>query len=150
MASNTLPPNEELVLTRAFRDVLAHNGYAGCFVSNQLPVNGAGDDVAPAQAYAVIIRSDGGPAGDGGTYTRRIGVRIFGPRDDIGHKLTGQLARYTAAVLCDIWGVVVEVAAVRNINGPYRVPPTVERPEMYITAELVMVGTPIEINLNGE
>lgn len=143
MATWTTPPNEELVLTGAVRAALAGTPWAGALVTNRLTTRGTGEEVAPSQDYAVIIRGDGGPDGEPPTFTRRVGIRIFGPDGDDNHVRTSALARHLVPVLHRLWELTPAVAATRAVNGPYRVPATVGRPEMYATAELVLVGTPI-------
>lgn len=61
MAGTTVPPNEELILTGLIRAQLAATAWSSAFVSNRLTTR-AGEPVAPDQDFAVIVRSDGGPA----------------------------------------------------------------------------------------
>lgn len=145
MASHAIRPNEELILTGYLRSRLQGGPWAQALVSNRLTARADGEEVAPRQDYAVIVRSDGGPALEPPTFLCRIGVRIFGPDGDDNHMLTSGFARHVAALLTNAWAHAPQVAATRATNGPYRVPPDLGRPEMYLTAELVFVGDPINL-----
>lgn len=143
MATHVLPPDEELVLTGYIRDRLIGTQWDTALVSNRLTRRGNGDEVEPAEDYAVIVRSDGGPRGEPPTFARRFGIRVFGPDGDGNGTLTGALARYVAASLPAAPKTQTPIAALNHLSGPYRVPETVGRPEAYITCEFVLVGQPI-------
>ena len=141
MAGETTPPNEELILTGLIRAQLAATAWSSAFVSNRLTTRAEGDMVAPSADFAVIVRSDGGPALEPTTFQRQFGIRVFGPDGDDNHIHTSELARWLVPLLQGAWMHSRAVAATRAVHGPYRVPATVGRPEMYLTAELVLVGT---------
>lgn len=145
MATHVLPPDDELAITRFLRQRLGSTQWAGALVSNRLTERADGAEVPPAQDFAVIVRSDGGPALTPPTFLRRFGIRIFGPDGDDNGERTMTLARHVVACLPLAPFETVQVAAVRAIHGPYRVPPTVSRPEAYLTCELILVGEPITL-----
>lgn len=145
MASHAIRPNEELLLTGYLRSRLQGGPWAQALVSNRLTARPSGAEVAPQADYAVIVRSDGGPALEPPTFLCRIGVRLFGPDGDDNHMLTSGFARHVSALLTNAWAHVPQIATTRAVNGPYRVPPDLGRPEMYLTAELVFVGDPIDL-----
>lgn len=144
MRIRVLPPNEELVLTRYLRRELTGSAWGQVLVSNRLTARADGTEVPPAADCAVIVRGDGGPALEPPLYLRRVGIRVFGPDGDDNHLRTSELARHVAAAIHDAFLRCDPIADVRQVSGPMRVPPTVAgRPEMYLTAELVLVGDPI-------
>ena len=143
MATHALPVNEELTLTGLIRSALAGTEWADAFVSNRLTARPSGEEVAPAEDFAVIVRSDGGAATEPPTFVRRFGIRVFGPDGDENHLRTSALARHLVPILIGAWRRDDHVAATRAVAGPHRVQPAVGRPEMYLTAELVFVGDPI-------
>lgn len=145
MSTYVIPVNEELLLTGFIRDRLAGTLWASALVNNRLSERANGEEVAPGEDFAVIVRSDGGPALEPPTFLRRFGIRIFGPDGDDNHVRTSELARHVAAALQAAWRHTEHVADTRAVSGPYRVPPAVGRPEMYLTCELVLVGEPINI-----
>lgn len=136
MAGHVIAPDDELVLAKLIRAGLVGTIWASALVSNRL---------VGTQQFAAIVRSDGGPALEPPTFLRRYGVRIFGPDGDDNHLRTGEFARYVAALIAAAPERAREVAAVRAVNGPMRVPSTASRPESYITCELVLVGVPITL-----
>ena len=144
MATHVIAPNEELVLTGYLRDKLASTPWAAAFVSNRLVLHD-GREVLPSEDYAVIVRSDGGPALEPPTFLRRFGIRIFGPDGDDNGMRTMALAAHVEVLLKAAPFHTSEVAATLATHGPSRVPPSVSRPEAYLTCELVLVGAPINI-----
>lgn len=145
MATHTIPPNEELIFTRLFRDRLAATEWASALISNRLTQRPNGDEIAPAHDFAVIVRGDGGQSLEPPTYLRRLGIRVFGPDGDDNTIRTSELARYVAVLLRAAWQHSTHIARTRAVNGPYRVRPTVGRPEMYLTADVVVTGDAINL-----
>lgn len=146
MASTTLPPNEELVLTGLIRSALqTSTDWPDAFVSNRLTKRSPGTtpETAPDEDFAVIVRSDGGPRLEHSTFLRRFGIRVIGPDGDDNHIRTSGLARWLVPLLEESWRRSEAIAATRAVSGPHRVPATVGRPEMYLTVELVFVGSPV-------
>lgn len=145
MATYVIHADAELEMTRFIRGALASTRWAGSLVSNRLRATQGGDEQAPRQDFAVIVRCDGGSDLEHPTALRRFGLRFIGPAVDDTHERTSELARHVIAALQVAWRDTDHVADLRNVFGPYRVPATVGRPEMYATCELVFVGDPITL-----
>lgn len=93
--------------------------------------------------YAAVVRDDGGPDQQF-TATRSLAVTVIGPEGE--HYQTGRCAERAAALLrvshTDTTGPVARCVTVR---GPYAVPSDTGRPEFYLTADLILVGSPVTI-----
>ena len=134
MATTVVYPDVELFLAGWLRTRLL-----GVHVSNRHP---RPED--PARE-TVVVRDDSGPD-EQFTAARTVGITTVGLD---GQQLeTSELARTVAALLRtlpeDLEDATNPVVRVDRIRGPYRVITEGTRPEMYLTADLVIVGAPFD------
>lgn len=93
--------------------------------------------------YAAVVRDDSGPDRQF-TASRLLAVTIIGPAG--AYQATKAVAERAAALLRASAGpgTSTPVAACLTVRGPYSVPDT-GRPEFYLTADLITVGTSITL-----
>ena len=93
--------------------------------------------------YAAVVRDDSGPDHQF-TASRLLAVTVIGPAG--AHQSTRAVAERAAALLrvCAVPGASSPVAACRTVRGPYSVPDA-GRPEFFMTADLIVVGSPITL-----
>lgn len=98
---------------------------------------------ASTAGYAVVVRNDSGPDQQF-TADRILAVTVLGPEGS--HAETGRCAERAAALLRaapeDASTPVVRCTAIR---GPYAVDSGGRRPAFYLTADLRVVGQPIQL-----
>ena len=94
--------------------------------------------------YAAVVRDDSGPDQQF-TAARLLGVTVIGPAGE--HYQTGRCAERAAALLRISAGPGADtpVARCRSVRGPYAVPSDTGRPEFYLTADLIVTGSPITL-----
>ena len=98
---------------------------------------------AAVTGYDVVVRDDSGPDAQF-TANRRLGVTVLGPEGE--QQQSSRCAERAAALLRaapeDPATPVVRTDAVR---GPYAVESDTHRPAYYLTADLLVIGTPITL-----
>ena len=94
--------------------------------------------------YAVVVRDDSG-ADQQFTASRLLAVTVIGPGGE--HYQAGRCAERVAALLRISAGPGADtpVARCRSVRGPYAVPSNTGRPELYLTADLIVTGSPITL-----
>lgn len=94
--------------------------------------------------YAAVVRDDSGPDAQF-TASRLLAVTVIGPAG--AYQATRAVAERAAALLrvSASPGASTPVARCVTVRGPYSVASGTGRPEFYLTADLIVVGSPITL-----
>lgn len=126
-------PDIELTLTGILRAALAARSEpvaAGVYIGNQLP--------STMPDKAVTIRRDGGPQLDLVRDSARVGINVYGQ----SVKQTNDLAALVRALLYANQHT-APLLRVDRLTGPSPVNGPGEKPQVYLTGEVVVRGAPI-------
>lgn len=144
MGSGVIFTDVELFLAHHIQDRLQqiaagppgrHQGLAaGVYVGNKYPPE--------RRPKTVVVRDDGGPGTDIVTKQSSAGVTVLAGDDPTRDQDAKDLALLVAAIVAGCPGLEPgnPVAAVLEMNGPYKVPDPAGQPRQYFTATLAVTG----------